>query len=156
MSIYDEIEGLERKLKELRKKTKEKPMDGIPVKDGPWSVFFNGDVGMPMEDGNEYANTLNQFSSMESAKKHSEMMTMWRQALVDNKEGKPIDIDVIRPLLNKGYVAMDRDEKWFWFKNKPFCQESYGKWIATDSDWGLIYFVNLKPAKYWEYSLRRC
>lgn len=156
MSINDEIKALERRLKELRKQAKEKPMDGIPVKDGPWSVFGNGTACMPINKAEEYIPVLNQFSSVESAKKHSEMMTMWRQALVNSKEGEPIDIEVILPFLKKGYVAMDKNGLWSWYKDEPSLNRRENRWSPTSTVWSDIKLFNLKSVTDWEFSLKKC
>lgn len=157
MNINDEIKALEHRLKELRKQANEKPGDGIPVKEGAWSVLGHGSVCIPMDKQEEFDNVLNRFTSVESAQKHSEMMTMWRQALIDSKNGKPIDINVILPFLEKGFVAMDKSGKWFWYKHEPYCQGENERWAAVNSEWAEIKpFIKLKTVKYWQYSLKRC
>jgi hypothetical protein len=156
MNVNDEIKALKCRLKELHKQAKEKLDDGIPVKDGDWSVSIDGSVGIPLKNSNEIKKAFNQFSSAESAKKHSEMMTMWRQALIDSKNRNPIDINVILPFLKKGFVAMDKSGKWCWYKYKPLCKEDRAIWLSTDPDWTEIRPFKFKPVKYWQYSLRRC
>ena len=78
----------------------------------------------------------------------------WLKSLVDISKGEPIDIKVLLPLMKKGWVAMDKDCRWFWYQYKP---------IKTTDKWGQSYFVlkelfpfNLKPAENWETSLMEC
>ena len=53
------------------------------------------------------------FQSKESADKFdNEYFTNFIKALQDIAKGEPIDIEVLLPLLKKGYVAMDKDGRW--------------------------------------------
>lgn len=60
---------------------------------------------------------------------------------------KQITIYDLLPLLKKGYVAMDEDGTWCWFKSKP----SWGHcgWCSLDYEYNLICldycFKNLAP-----------
>ena len=84
----------------------------------------------------------------------SNLYENWLKALVAISKGEPIDIKVLLPLMKKGWVAMDKDGRWFWYQYKP---------IKTTDKWGQSYFVlkelfsfNLKPADNWETSLMEC
>ena len=97
---------------------------------------------------------LNTFNSKQSAEKHAEMLLDWRKALVANSKGEPIDIKGLLPLLKKGWVAMDKDGRWFWYKTKPY---------KRLEDWGIessviveLYAFNFKPSENWEDSLMEC
>lgn len=148
--LYKQIRELKEQLK------KEKPNDGIPVEGGDWSIFIDGSVGFPLVKTNGIKKALNQFSSAESAKKHSEMMTTWRQELVDSKRGKPVNIDVLLPFLKKGFVAMDKDGKWFWYKHEPIFVASRSHWGSSDASFERLLGFNLKPASDWRDSLKKC
>ena len=95
---------------------------------------------------------LNIFSSEESSKKHAEMLLAWRMALVANSKGEPIDITVLLPLMKKGWVAMDKNGVWCWYKYKPF--KETGFWYERGPMERLPYFFNIKPAENWEDSLK--
>ena len=74
--------------------------------------------------------------------------------LVANARGEPIDIKVLLPLLRKGWVAMDKDGKWFWYPYKPI-KEIYN-WRPSCGILVMFFFFNLKPAENWEDSLMEC
>lgn len=144
--------ALKRYEEELERRKQEVPL-GVPC-DGNFCVYFTGticDVGNKHRiDEMEY----NIFNTFESAKKHAEMLLAWRKALVANSKGEPIDIEVLLPLLRKGWVAMDKDGTWYWYEKKP---------SISYSDWGVGLFLfrtlegfNIKPAENWENSLTEC
>ena len=95
----------------------------------------------------------NCFLSKESAEKHAEMLLAWRKALVANSKGNPIDITVLLPLLKKGWVAMDKDGTWCWYKRKPKIHQDLWK---NDSLYIFLSCFNIKPAENWEESLMEC
>lgn len=97
---------------------------------------------------------LNSFRSKESAEKHIEMLLDWRKALVANASGQPIDIKVLLPLFEKGWIAMDESGNWFWYRNKPDRKEGF--WNVEDTTLKSLYCFNLKPAKDWSKSLMEC
>ena len=43
-----------------------------------------------------------------------------------------IKIDDIIPLLKKGYVAMDKNNSWWWYESKPFNDNYLCSWIACE------------------------
>ena len=122
-----------------------------------YTVSINNDVRETLDllssFDDERFNCLNYFHSKESAQKHAEMLLAWCKALVANAKGEPIDISILRPLLKKGYAAMDEDERWFWYEREP---------IKIGSVWLCVYCVclsttfNLKPAEDWKSSLMKC
>ena len=101
----------------------------------------------------------NCFLSKESAAKHSEMLLSWRKALVDAANCEPIDIEVLKPLLRKGWVAMSANRQWRWYSEKPFrdINALYGVWSFFDgtSVQNLNAF-NIKPVADWTKSLTEC
>ena len=153
----NKIDELYKQIRELKEQLKkEKSNQGIPYKEGSWSVMGHGYIGIPMDKQEEFDKVLNRFASAESAQKHSEMMTTWRQGLVDKNSGNPIDIEVILPFLKKGWVAMDKNGKWYWFKDKPSIVEKRLIWGANNTNFERIQCFNLKYAPDWRYSLKKC
>ena len=124
---------------------------GVPC-DGKFYVDWKGAV---QEDEEEEASEVNfnAFNSKESAEKHAEMLLAWRKALVANAKNEPIDIQVLLPLLKKGYVAMDKCGNWYWYEVKPKCRSDV--WTAEKPDF-YLYAFNIKPAENWEESLQEC
>ena len=96
----------------------------------------------------------NCFLSKESAEKHAEMLLAWRKALVANSNGEPIDIQVLLPLLKKGWVAMDKDEDWYWYSDKPTLTGCF--WNCNVGLCNRIGGFNFKPAENLEDSLMEC
>lgn len=151
--------ALNRYEEELERRKQEAPL-GVPLelKEGIEKGFYlqpalsvsHGNVGA----GSLLAVSLGVFPSKESAEKHAEMLLAWRKALVANTKGEPIDIQVLLPLLKKGYVAMDESGFWYWHKNKPSKREE--EWRAKDDIAGDLVAFNLKPAENWEDSLMEC
>ena len=144
--------ALKRYEEELERRKQEVPL-GVPC-DGKFYVDWKGAV---QEDEEEEASEVNfnAFNSKESAEKHAEMLLAWRKALVAKSKGEQIDIEVLLPLLNKGWVAMDKNGDWYWFKEKPYIEKYYYSWNS-----GLpVSFIggfNIKPAENWEESLQEC
>lgn len=151
---------------ELERRKQEVPL-GVPLINASQykTLYWLNGAGIPCKERADLADDvqvrqcsfLNVFHSKESAEKHAEMFLAWRKALVANAKGEPIDINVLLPLLPKGWVACFEDGEWAWFKNKP---ELFGKsprtyWCAG-RDWCKIEGFNIKPAKDWETSLMEC
>ena len=81
----------------------------------------------------------------------SNLYENWHKTLFAISKGEPIDIKVLLPLMKKGWVAMDRDKLWFWFKNKPTKESSF--WNSTDDFVDVLSPFNIKSADNWETSL---
>ena len=95
------------------------------------------------------------FQSKESADKFdNEYFTNFIKALQDIANKNPIDIKVLLPLLKKGWVAMDMNGDWFWYKNKPVA--SNDKWKTNGWDFYKLAPFNIKPADNWKESLMEC
>ena len=144
--------ALKRYEEELERRKHEIPL-GVPC-DGKFYVDWRGAV---QEDEEEEASEVNfnAFNSKESAEKHAEMLLAWRKALVANSKGEPIDIKVLLPLLKKGWVAMDKNGNWHWYKEKPYIEKYYYSWNSGMP----VCFIggfNIKPADNWENSLMEC
>lgn len=69
-------------------------------------------------------------------------------------ENPPIDIRFLLPWLKKGWVAMDRNGAWYWYKDKPF--KGGLLWNLRGSFNPLPSFLNIKSADNWETSLMEC
>lgn len=138
--------ALKRYEEELERRTCNIPL-GVPVYASDKNVYIL-DIGGTVINGKI-------FETKESAQKHAEMLLAWRKALVANSKGEPIDIQVLLPLLPKGWVAMDEKGGWTWFCDKPILTEN--GWDYMSSVYGEIYpFSNLKPADDWRNSLMEC
>ena len=144
--------ALKRYEEELERRKHEIPL-GVPC-DGKFYVDWRGAV---QEDEEEEASEVNfnAFNSKESAEKHAEMLLAWRKALVANSKGEPIDIKVLLPLLKKGWVAMDKNGNWHWYKEKPYIEKYYYSW-NSGMPVSFIGGFNIKPADNWENSLMEC
>ena len=142
--------ALKRYEEELERRKQEVPL-GVPC-DGKFYVDWRGAV---QEDEEEEASEVNfnAFNSKESAEKHAEMLLDWRKALVANSKGEQIDIKVLLPLLKKGWVAMDKDRSWYWYKEKP--QINLDLW-KNNSSYIFLSCFNIKPVENWEESLQEC
>lgn len=61
-----------------------------------------------------------------------------------------INIQDIIPFMKKGWVAMDNDGRWFWYKRKP--KKCDGEWVGDDV--GTIWYeFDIAPADDWTKSL---
>ena len=143
--------ALRRYEEELERRKQEVPL-GVPC-DGKFYVDWRGAVQEDEEEASEV--NFNAFNSKESAEKHAEMLLAWRKALVANSKGEPIDIKVMLPLLKKGWVAMDKNGSWHWYKEKPYIEKYYYSW-NSGSPVCFIGGFNIKPAENWEESLQEC
>lgn len=143
--------ALKRYEEELERKKQEVPL-GVPC-DGNFCVNFNGTI-CDFNDKHSVEETeYNMFNTFESAKKHREMLLSWRMALVANSKGEPIDIEVLKPFLKKGWVAMDEDGSWCWYEEKP--QLHRDLW-NNNSYYIFLSCFNIKPVENWETSLMEC
>ena len=93
------------------------------------------------------------FYDEDSFHKYLSALKATRKAWFDNSKGEPIDIKVLLPLLKKGWVAMDKDGSWCWYKEKP--QINLDLW-KSNSFYIFLYCFNIKPAENWETSLMEC
>lgn len=145
--------ALKRYEEELERRKQEVPL-GVPTDDN-FCVNFNNTICDFSCKHRLEEMDYNIFNTFESAKKHAKMLLAWREALVANAKGEPIDIQVLLPLLPKGWVAMDEKGWWSWFCDKPILTEN--GWVYMSSVYGEIYpFSNLKPADDWKNSLMEC
>ena len=145
--------ALKRYEEELERRKHDLPL-GVPC-DGKFYISWDGVV---IEDREEKASKVNfnSFDSRESAEKHAEMLLDWRkEGVLANGKGEQIDIKALLPLLKKGYVAMDRNNGWHWYKEKPYISDYYFCW-NTGSQVSFIGGFNLKPAEDWRESLMEC
>ena len=115
-------------------------------------------LGVPAEDNEPahcHSTYMLNFNSTESQVVFSERLRGYVKALQEIAKGKPIDIEVLLPLLKKGWVAMDKNGDWYWFKEKPYIEKYYYSW-NTGSPVSFIGGFNIKPAENWEESLQEC
>lgn len=101
------------------------------------------------------------FHDKDSFHKYLSALKTIRKAWFANSKGEPIDIEVLKPLLRKGWVAMDKDGDWYWFSEKPILNPNYwgigrGFHISTNKCCGKIEPFNIKHAENWETSLMEC
>lgn len=157
--------ALKRYEEELERKKQEVPL-GVPITNVSQNeiLYWINGAGIPCKEKADLADDvqvrqcsfLNTFHSKESANKHAEMLLDWRKdGLVANSKGEPIDIAVLLPLLKKGWVAMNRNNEWHWYKEKPYISKYYYCW-NTGNQVSFIGGFNLKPAENWETSLMEC
>lgn len=153
--------ALKRYEEELERKRQEVHL-GVPAERKAYAdcCFLNctGEVvNQPLDPNDVYDkpifDMLTVFTSEASAKKHSEMLLIWRMALIASAKGEPIDITVLLPLLKKGWVAMDMNGDWYWYQVKP--KQCSIVWTSEKPALYLSAF-NLKPADNWETSLMEC
>ena len=115
-------------------------------------------LGVPVEDNEPahcHSTYMLNFNSTESQGVFSERLRGYVKALQEIAKGEPIDIEVLLPLLKKGWVAMDKNGDWYWFKEKPYIEKYYYSW-NTGSPVSFIGGFNIKPAENWEESLQEC
>jgi hypothetical protein len=124
---------------------------GVPC-EGRFYVNLNGNVSETLSKRVDLM--FNSFHSEESAEKHAEMLLAWRKALVANAKGEQLDIEVLLPLLKKGWVAMDEDGSWIWYENKPY--KRLDDWSTKGSIIMELYAFNIKRADDWKTSLMEC
>ena len=79
----------------------------------------------------------------------------WKKQQQKLAKGEPIDIRALLPLLKKGWVARNKDGRWFWYEYKPFKGKDF--WSSDGSSkMAFIGGFNIKPAENWETSLMEC
>ena len=94
------------------------------------------------------------FQSKESADKFdNEYFTNFIKALQDIANKNPIDIEVLKPLLPKGWIAMDKYGNWCWYLKEPTKDTFYWR---LGGHTGNLSFFNIKPVENWEDSLMEC
>ena len=94
------------------------------------------------------------FQSKESADKFdNKYFTNFIKALQDIANGNPIDIEVLKPFLKKGWVAMDKDGSWCWYEEKPQIHRDLWNNISF---YIFLSCFNIKPVENWEESLMEC
>ena len=116
-------------------------------------------LGVPVEDNEPahcHSTYMFNFNSIESQGVFSERLRGYVKALQEIAKGKPIDIEVLLPLLKKGWVAMDEDGDWYFFTNKPYVNLKAMDWRPNDIEFWKIRLFNLKPATDWKNSLMEC
>lgn len=101
------------------------------------------------------------FRDKDSFHKYLSALKTIRKAWFANSKGEPIDIEVLKPLLRKGYVAMDKDGDWYWYSEKPISTVNHwefggGFCVGTNQHCEKIKSFNLKPVENWETSLAEC
>lgn len=85
--------------------------------------------------------------------KYLDFLKAINKALVANAKGEPISIEVLLPLLKKGWVAMDgRNNTWFWYDSRP----EIGDGIWRNACNQALSAFNIQPAENWETSLMEC
>lgn len=136
---------------ELERRKQEVPL-GVPCKGG--EDTYNCTITISPKEGRNIFVLGYYFSSEESARKHTEMLLDWRKALVANSKGEQVDIKVLLPLLKKGWVAMNKDEDWYWYSDKPTLTGCI--WNCDVGCNNRIGGFNIKPAENWEESLMEC
>lgn len=147
-------EALKKYEEELERRKQEVPL-GVPAV-GRFCLTYDGQVTKFINNKQKPEDyNLNIFPSEESAEKHAKILLTWRKALVANAKGEPIDIEVLGPLLPKGYVAMDAFGLWCWYYAKP--DRDSGEWknnsvIPSER----LSAFNLKRADDWKTSLMEC
>ena len=130
---------LERLEAELERRKQEVPL-GVPLPDKDGAPF----VGV-YELG---------FSSEKSFFTFSTRFQNYVTATRDNTKGEPIDITVLLLLMKKGWVAMDMNGDWYWYKEKPILRDMH--WSLKKGDGFKLGCFKLKPADNWEDSLMEC
>ena len=148
--------ALKRYEEELERRKQEVPL-GVPCDGG--EDTYNCTITISPKEGRNIFVLRYYFSSEESARKHAEMLFDWsKDGLVANSKGEPIDVQVLLPLLKKGWVAYEKEYGWIWFKNKPSIlrgTEEDATWV-NEGSYSIIGGFNLKPAENWEESLQEC
>ena len=138
---------------ELERRKQEVPL-GVPCKGG--EDTYNCTITVSPKEGRNIFVLKYYFSSEESARKHAEMLFDWsKDGLVANSKGEPIDIKALLPLLKKGWVAMDKNGGWHWYKEKPYIEKFYHSWLSK-TPVSFIGGFNIKPTENWEDSLMEC
>ena len=88
--------------------------------------------------------------------KYRDYLEAINKSLVANAKGEPIDIEVLLPLLPKGWVAMDENKRWYWYNHIPTKVTSVWENAEVEVSFCLSNMFDLKPAENWEDSLMEC
>ena len=114
-------------------------------------------LGVPLESG-QFAGILGTyyfgFASDKEKRVFDGLLKDYVEALQKLVKGEPIDIKVLLPLLKKGWVAMDEDKEWFWYKYKPI--KGINRWKSGANIYKHLFPFNIKPSENWETSLMEC
>lgn len=115
-------------------------------------------LGVPLES-NLYGGILGTyyfcFASDKAKRVFDGRLNDYVEALQKIAKGEQIDIKVLLPLLKKGWVAMDKNGGWHWYKEKPYIEKYYYSW-NSGSPVSFIGGFNIKPADDWRKSLMEC
>lgn len=95
------------------------------------------------------------FESEDSKLVFDKWIEEYVKALQKLAKGESIDIKVLLPLLPKGWIAMDDDKRWFWYKEQPTIDNDKNVWVNLNVCDTLTPF-NIKPASDWKNSLMEC
>lgn len=162
--LIAEKERIERELDECIEQSNS--FLGIPVTDEKLTEFYYvneyGDAVMDFDVGgycdDKFREILNYFRSKQSAETHVDMAKEWRRAIANNSKGNVYPIDVLLPLLRKGWVAMDKNGVWYWYKTEPYIKDSLGIFVAYDDESPCIIGSGfpIEKASDWRTSLREC
>lgn len=132
--------ALKRYEEELGRRKKEVPL-GVPCENYQYGVIL----------GTYYFG----FASDKEKRVFDGMLKDYVEALQKLAKGEPIDIQALLPLLKKGWVARNKDGRWFWYECKPFKMTDL--WSSEgSSEMAFIGGFNIKPADNWEESLMEC
>ena len=59
--------------------------------------------------------------------------------------------------LKTGYIAMNKDRKWYWFSRKPVLNDKLDCWLSSNNSTVELYKIfKIKPLKNWKESLYEC
>lgn len=67
-----------------------------------------------------------------------------------------IKIEQLLPLLKRGWVAMDKNQSWWWFEKEPFASNDTNQWLCDCTDVKELTAFDIEPAKDWTKSSMRC
>ena len=113
-------------------------------------------LGVPLEDQIDallFGDYHFGFNSFESEHVFCERLKEYVEALRKLAKGEHIDIKVLLPLLQKGFVAMDKDGNWFWYSSKPKIENNgWNLKGVTRSLWAF----DIQPVEDWKHSLMEC
>ena len=65
------------------------------------------------------------------------------------------DIGDIKPHIKPGWVAMDKNGRWCWYKHQPICFHRKGMWLRTEIEhpWCDLGCLDIEPVDDWAQSL---
>lgn len=66
---------------------------------------------------------------------------------------KQIDVKGLIPFMKDGWVAMEEDERWFWYDEMPFIEDEM--WVFEGSSCASLGAFNITPVEDWTKSLIR-